>query len=67
MANSARYPEAMLAYDQALELRPAYTRAWVNKAMAHNSQIQYEAAAHYYVNALTLNPGAEHIWNYMNS
>lgn len=35
--------------------------------MAHNSKIEYDAAAHFYVNALTLNPQAEHIWNYLNT
>ena len=35
--------------------------------MAHNSKIEYDAGAHFYVNALTLNPNADHIWNYLNS
>jgi len=35
--------------------------------MAYNSQINYEGATHFFVNALTLNPKAEHIWNYLNT
>jgi hypothetical protein len=35
--------------------------------MAYNNLLKFEAAAHFFVNALTLNPNATHIWNYLRS
>ena len=35
--------------------------------MAHNNKLEFEAAAHFFVNALTLTPDATHIWNYLRS
>lgn len=65
LANSMRPAEATAAYRQALELRPNYVRTLVNVGLAHNNKLEFLDAAREFLNALILNPKAEHIWNYV--
>ena len=65
LANSMRPAEATAAYKQALELRPNYVRTLVNIGLAHNNKTEYLEAAECFINALLLNPKAEHIWSYV--
>ena len=65
MANSLKTSEATAAYKQALELRPNYVRTLVNIGLAHNNQTAYLKAAECFLNALILNPKAEHVWGYV--
>ena len=53
------------AYQKALELRPAYVRAWANLGIAHANIDDMVSAARYYLCALSYNPKASHIWNYL--
>lgn len=65
LANSMRPQEATAAYKQALELRPNYVRTLVNIGLAHNNKLEFLEAAEQFLNALILNPKAEHIWGYV--
>ena len=56
--------EALLAYKQALDLRPNYVRTLVNIGLAYNNKVEYLEAAQHFLYALCLNPRAEHIWSY---
>jgi peroxin-5 len=54
----------MKAYYRALEIKPNYVRAWVNLGISHSYQNNFEEAGRFYLNALSLNPTAKHIWSY---
>lgn len=58
---------AQQAYFKALDNKPNYVRAWVNLAMAHGSNRDYQNSVNFYLNALALNPEANHIWSYLES
>lgn len=64
LANSMKAGEATAAYRQAMELRPNYVRTLVNIGLAHNNQTEYLKATECFLNALRLNPKAQHIWSY---
>lgn len=42
-------------------------RTWVNLGMAMNNLELYDDAITFFLNALSLNPNAEHIWDYIKS
>ena len=65
LANSLKTEEAMSAYKQAIDLRPNYVRTLVNIGLANDNQAQFEEAITSFLNALLLNPKAEHIWSYV--
>jgi len=55
---------AQEAYFKALDNKPNYVRAWTNLAMAHSGKRDFKSATNFYLNALSLNPEAHHIWSY---
>ena len=65
LANSNKTDEARRAYQQALDLRPNYVRTLVNIGLAHNNQAEYLKGVECFLNALVLNPKAQHIWSYV--
>lgn len=64
LANSLRTEEAMGAYKQAIDLRPNYVRTLVNIGLANDNQGKFDDAITSFLNALLLNPKADHIWSY---
>jgi peroxin-5 len=67
-ANSTRADgskQAVTAYRRAIELKPTYTRAWVNMGISYSNQGLYDLAAKYYLKALSLNESANHVWAYL--
>ena len=65
LANSNKTEEATQAYKQALDLRPNYVRTLVNIGLAHSNQAEYLKACEQFLNALMINPQAQHIWSYV--
>ncbi|RQM11590.1 hypothetical protein DD237_008429 [Peronospora effusa] len=77
LANSARSSEAIPAYHRytanvsayvtfsALELKPRYARGWLNLGISHANLGNYEEATKCYLQALSLNNRADHIWSYL--
>ena len=55
----------MDAYYKALDLKPNYVRVWVNLGIANAYKQNYKEAARFYLNALSFNPHADHLWNYL--
>lgn len=64
LANSLKTEEAMAAYKQAIDLRPNYVRTLVNIGLAYDNKSQFDDAITSFLNALLLNPKADHIWAY---
>ena len=48
-------------------MRPNLVRTWANIGIAYCNQDQFEIAAGKFLNALALNPNADHIWQYLHS
>ena len=67
LANNMQVDKAIQAYHQALEIRPNYVRTMANIGLAYRNLIRYQESAPFFLNALILNPGATHIWNYIRS
>ena len=61
LANSSRCEEAIECYDRALELRPSYARAWLNRGIAFANSGRYDEAVKAYVQALALSPSAKYV------
>lgn len=57
----------MAAYRKALDLKPNYMRAWTNMGISYANLGDYMSSAAYYVRALSLNPGASHVWGYLRT
>lgn len=51
----------------ALDIRPNYVRVWVNLGIAHAFKGDYDEAARFYLNALSLRPDAKHVWSYLHT
>lgn len=67
LANSNQNEQAMMAYHQAIELKPTFVRAWANLGISCHNLGQHYESANYYLCALALNPDASHIWNYLQT
>ena len=67
LANNLWTKEALDIYHQALELRPNLVRTWANIGIAYWNMDRYAEAAGKFLNALALNPTADHIWQYLHS
>ena len=65
LANSNRSEEALPQYHAALKLKPKYTRGWLNMAISHSNLRNYSQAARCYLQTLSLNPEAKHVWSYL--
>merc|ERR1712146_832794 len=65
LANSQRSEEAIPAYKKSLELRPRYTRGWLNLGISQANLKNEMEAAKCYIQALRLNESATHIWGYL--
>lgn len=46
---------------QALDLKPNYMRAWTNMGISYANLGDYERSGRFYVRALGLNSGADHV------
>lgn len=67
MAHLGRAEEAMDAYHKALDIKPNYVRVWVNLGIAYAYKSDYQEAARFYLNGLSFNPDAHHIWTYLQT
>jgi len=67
LANFGNCLAAVTAYERALRLRPNYPRAWSNLGIAHLNLKEHAEAARLYLSALSLNPKATHLWNYIRT
>lgn len=65
MSNNMNIPQAIQAYEQALDLRPNYVRTIVNLGLAKNRLNDHKAAANCFLNALMLNPNVSQAWTYL--
>lgn len=65
LANSNRSEEALSSYRVALSLKPKYARGWLNMAIAHSNLHNYSEAARCYLQTLSLNQDARHVWSYL--
>ncbi len=55
-AGSGRYEEAVASYDRAIELAPAYAKAWNNRGVALQRMAENEQALSSYAKAAELDP-----------
>lgn len=60
--NLNRFPEALEAYDRALNLRPDYAEVWQEKAKTLSELKQYRASQSAYDKAIELNPEYLEAW-----
>ena len=67
LANNLDVDKAIHTYHQALDLRPNYVRTLANIGLAHRSRTQFPESIPYFLNALLLNPKADHVWKYVRS
>ena len=65
LANGNRSDEALPSYKAALGLKPKYARGWLNMAISHSNLHNYGEAARCYLQTLSLNPEAKHVWSYL--
>jgi len=65
LANGNRSEEALPSYRAALGLKPKYARGWLNMAIGHSNLRNYSEAARCYLQTLSLNPDARHVWSYL--
>ena len=65
LANSNRSYDALPLYRRSLEVRPHYTRGWLNLGISHANLGQHADAAKAYIMAIKLNPEALHIYGYL--
>ncbi len=56
---------AVPCYIRALESKAQYPRALSNLGISYGNLNAYDAAARCYLKALSLNPEARHIWDYL--
>jgi peroxin-5 len=47
--------------------QPNYMRAWTNMGVAYANVGDYTRSAAFYARALSLNPGADHVWGYLRT
>eukprot|EP01121_Diplochlamys_sp_Union-15-3_P009805 TRINITY_DN2690_c0_g1_i2.p1 TRINITY_DN2690_c0_g1~~TRINITY_DN2690_c0_g1_i2.p1 ORF type:complete len:712 (-),score=133.57 TRINITY_DN2690_c0_g1_i2:101-2128(-) len=65
-ANGSDSASALEAYYRALKIKPTYTRARTNLGISFMLQNNYVEAAKSFLGALSINPKAQHIWDYLN-
>lgn len=62
LSNSGRYEEALQAYDKAIELKPDFSSAWLNKGNALGKLGRYEKALQTYDKVIELSPDDSNAW-----
>ena len=62
-ANKEKFNEALESYDEALEIKPEYQDAWVNRGSALSNLGKYEEALKSYDEALKIKPDSYQAWN----
>lgn len=67
LAQQLQTVKSMAAYQQALDLRPNYVRTIVNLGLAFNNNADFKAASNCFINAMILNPQAEHLRAYLHA
>jgi peroxin-5 len=65
LANGNRSDEALPSYREALSLKPKYARGWLNMAISHSNLHNYTDSSRCYLQTLSLNPDAKHVWSYL--
>ena len=65
LANNNLSDMALPAYRAALRLKPKYARGWLNMAISHSNLYNYNEATRCYLQTLSLNPDARHVWSYL--
>lgn len=65
LANNNLSDMALPAYRAALSLKPKYARGWLNMAISHSNLYNYNEATRCYLQTLSLNPDARHVWSYL--
>ena len=64
--NSNNIDKALIWYDMAINIRSNLTRSWVNLGIAHyNKDSSSSNWVLPFLNALSLNPNATHVWSYL--
>lgn len=67
LAKQNKTQEAFDCYHKALEIRPDFVRTWGNLGLAYGNIKDYENCARFYLCALSLNPKAHHLYNYLTT
>lgn len=67
LAKQEKIKEAFDCYHKALEIRPDFVRTWGNLGLAYGNIRDYENCARFYLCALSLNPKASHLYNYLTT
>lgn len=67
LANFLSTEKALAVYDHTLKLRPSLVRTWANVGIAYCNKDMYRQAAGKFLNAIALNPTADHLWKYLHS
>ena len=62
MANNNQSQEALNVYSKALELRPKYARALINRGIAETNLGNFSQAVKEFVNTLQTTPTARYIY-----
>ncbi len=62
LADQNSYDNALLAYDNAIELDPSNTNAWINKGNALNELGRYNESLQAYDRAIEIDPNSTNAW-----
>ena len=65
LANGNKFSQALKLYDQALQMRPQYTRAWLNLGVSYSNLNNHLDAAKAYAQAIRLNRHNPQMYNYL--
>lgn len=65
LANNNLSYEALPEYRTAISLKPKYARGWLNMAISQSNLHNYNEATRCYLQTLSLNPDASHVWSYL--
>ena len=67
-ANSSNNDKAIVCYNMAISIRPNLTRSWVNLGISYyNKNISSTESLLPFLNGLSLNPSATHVWGYLSN
>jgi tetratricopeptide (TPR) repeat protein len=60
--NRGEYSEAIVSFDQAIQLNPVYAAAYFQRGMAYSKLGQFEAAISSYDRAIEINPDSAEVY-----